>query len=248
MKGNISKNVGILGATGPQGPVGATGPRGEKGDTGEAFTYDKFTPEQLALLKGPQGPEGPQGIQGIQGVKGDTPSVELKIENGKLYYRADGIILPQEHVSSNNIATTMMVGELSQLKTSNKTSIVDAINELYALAVPTHSYIFIQGGEENWTLQSVVDENGNEITRYAQKPVIYRHQQGNIAAEIVKITPNSKVDIQISSEQLAVFYEKDLSFVPEVINGVFYLFCIGEIPEETYKVQATVVEVDTNVE
>ena len=33
-------------------------PKGEKGD---AFTYDDFTPEQLAELVGPQGPQGPAG-------------------------------------------------------------------------------------------------------------------------------------------------------------------------------------------
>ena len=55
--------------------------KGDTGPTGAAFTYDMFTPEQLAALKGPkgdtgeqgiQGPQGEQGIQGIQGPKGDT--------------------------------------------------------------------------------------------------------------------------------------------------------------------------------
>lgn len=31
------------------------GDTGEKGDTGDAFTYDDFTPEQLAGLKGDTG-------------------------------------------------------------------------------------------------------------------------------------------------------------------------------------------------
>lgn len=42
---------------------------GEKGDTGDAFTYEDFTPEQLAGLKGDT---GPQGIKGDKGDKGDT--------------------------------------------------------------------------------------------------------------------------------------------------------------------------------
>lgn len=67
------------------------GPKGEKGDPGskgDAFTYDDFTQEQLAALKGPkgdkgekgdtgakgaagaQGPQGPQGVQGLQGLQG----------------------------------------------------------------------------------------------------------------------------------------------------------------------------------
>ncbi len=69
---------GDTGATGPQGPKGETGAEGPKGDTGaqgqqgpkgDAFTYDDFTPEQLAAL---QGPKGENGAQGQQGPKGET--------------------------------------------------------------------------------------------------------------------------------------------------------------------------------
>lgn len=45
--------------------------KGDKGDKGDAFTYDDFTPEQLAALIGPQGPEGPKGDKGDKGNKGD---------------------------------------------------------------------------------------------------------------------------------------------------------------------------------
>ena len=51
------------------------GDTGEKGDTGDAFTYDDFTPEQLAGLKGETGdtgPAGPKGDTGEKGDKGDT--------------------------------------------------------------------------------------------------------------------------------------------------------------------------------
>ena len=54
---------------------GMPGKDGKQGPPGKAFTYDDFTPEQLATLTGPQGPQGPrgpQGEQGIQGPKGDA--------------------------------------------------------------------------------------------------------------------------------------------------------------------------------
>ena len=94
--GMVKGPKGDKGDTGPQGlqgPQGETGPAGPKGDTGDigpqgpvglkgdAFTYDDFTPEQLASLKGPkgdtgaQGPQGEKGdagLQGPQGEKGDT--------------------------------------------------------------------------------------------------------------------------------------------------------------------------------
>ena len=86
---------GEQGLQGERGEQGLPGNDGAKGDKGDAFTYNDFTPEQLAALKGPKGdkgdigltgpqgetgpvgPQGPkgdtgaQGEQGIQGVKGD---------------------------------------------------------------------------------------------------------------------------------------------------------------------------------
>ena len=49
------------------------GPKGEQGDigpAGAAFTYDMFTEDQLAGLKGPQGEKGLQGERGDQGIPG----------------------------------------------------------------------------------------------------------------------------------------------------------------------------------
>ena len=70
------------GRMGPMGPQGEQGIQGEKGDPGEQgstgkdgidgqdgkdFTYDMFTPEQLAALKGPQGEKGEKGDKGDPG-------------------------------------------------------------------------------------------------------------------------------------------------------------------------------------
>lgn len=60
------------------------------------------------------------------------------------------------------------------------------------------------------------------------------------------ITPNSKVDLQPSSEQLAIFHEKDLAFVAENEDGVVSVYCVGQVPENDYTIQATVMEVATN--
>lgn len=68
---------------------------GPKGDKGDSFTYDDFTPEQLASLVGPKGDkgdtgtQGPQGEQGIQGpagkdgAKGDTGAQGPKGDTGE---------------------------------------------------------------------------------------------------------------------------------------------------------------------
>ena len=43
---------------------------GPKGDKGDAFTYDDFTPEQLAALKGADGKDGQNGKDGVDGQNG----------------------------------------------------------------------------------------------------------------------------------------------------------------------------------
>ena len=46
---------------------GAKGDKGDTGAKGEPFTYDDFTPSQLAALKGEKGDQGPQGEKGETG-------------------------------------------------------------------------------------------------------------------------------------------------------------------------------------
>ena len=63
---------------------------GPKGDKGDAFTYDDFTPEQLAALKGADGKngidgqngaDGKDGVDGQDGVDGKS-AFEIAKENG----------------------------------------------------------------------------------------------------------------------------------------------------------------------
>ena len=50
--------------------TGQKGDPGQKGDKGDPFTYNDFTAEQLAALKGPKGDQGIQGVAGSQGLQG----------------------------------------------------------------------------------------------------------------------------------------------------------------------------------
>ena len=58
------------------------------------------------------------------------------------------------------------------------------------------------------------------------------------------VTPYSKVDLQPTSEQLAVFHEKDIAFVAENDDGVITIYCIGQRPVNSYIIQATITEVE----
>lgn len=57
------------------------------------------------------------------------------------------------------------------------------------------------------------------------------------------VTKYSKVDLQPSVEQLAVFYEKDIAFTTENVDGVVTVYVVGDKPTNDYTIQATVTEV-----
>ncbi|WP_434311447.1 hypothetical protein [Hominifimenecus sp. rT4P-3] len=103
------------GAAGPQGPAGAqgeTGPQGPKGEPGEPGE------------PGPQGPKGEPGETGPQGPKGDTPALA-----NNLTTTTAGMAL--DSTQGNILATR--IGTLSSLSTTEKGSIIDAINELQSI-------------------------------------------------------------------------------------------------------------------
>ncbi len=82
---NLKGAKGDTGTSGEKGDTGDTGPAGPKGDTGDAFTYQDFTPQQLAGLKGDTGDTGPQGVKGDtgeSGAKGDTGASGQKGDTG----------------------------------------------------------------------------------------------------------------------------------------------------------------------
>ena len=57
------------------------------------------------------------------------------------------------------------------------------------------------------------------------------------------VTSHSKIDLQPSTEQLAIFHQKDLAFVAENEDGVVTIFCIGQKPTNDYDIQITITEV-----
>ena len=59
------------------------------------------------------------------------------------------------------------------------------------------------------------------------------------------VTENTKVDLQPSADQLAIFHDKDLAFVTENDGGVVTVFAIGDKPTQDYTIQATLKEVQS---
>lgn len=61
---------------------------------------------------------------------------------------------------------------------------------------------------------------------------------------IAGLSKHSKIDLQPSVEQLAIFHEKDLAFVVENEDGVATVYAIGDKPTQDYTIQSTITEVD----
>jgi hypothetical protein len=60
------------------------------------------------------------------------------------------------------------------------------------------------------------------------------------------VTPNSKVDLQPSPADLAIFHEKDLTFTAINRGGNVRVCVIGQKPTQKYTMQVTVTEVAQN--
>lgn len=58
------------------------------------------------------------------------------------------------------------------------------------------------------------------------------------------VTENSQVDLTPDVQQLAIFYEKDITFVTENANGIVTVYVIGQKPTNDYTIQATITEVE----
>lgn len=59
-------------------------------------------------------------------------------------------------------------------------------------------------------------------------------------------TPNSKIDLNPTVEQLNIFHTKDIAFVVENDNGIITVYCIGQKPTNDYTMQVTITEVTIN--
>ena len=99
--------------------------------------------------------------------------------------------------------------------------------------LPTQATITIY--PDKW--EAVKDENGNVVdNRYIQY----------VTVNNATITPNSKIDIQPSPSDIAVFYEKDVTFTVINAGGQVRVCVVGRAPTNEYTFNATVTEVIGN--
>lgn len=102
--------------------------------------------------------------------------------------------------------------------------------------------------EEKDTLTKLLEEKFGAYSRIAYVTLLSSAWEGgeNLYSQVVTIdgvTKNTQVDLTPSAEQLAIFYNKDLTFVTENENGVVTVYAIGQKPQNDYTIQATLTEV-----
>ena len=60
------------------------------------------------------------------------------------------------------------------------------------------------------------------------------------------VTANSKIDLNPTSDDLAIFHEKDLTFVAENWDGQIRVYCICQVQQNAYDIPVTITEVVVN--
>ena len=136
---NVGNIKGVTGDVGPKGDTGAKGDTGVKGDTGDAFTFEDFTQEQLAGLKGPKGDTGAKGDTGDTGATGNTGAkgdTGPKGDTGQGSDEEAGWKLPVDKIQTT---TTLPTGVAAGYRVAIVTSSVMAIKEYDGVSWKTES-------------------------------------------------------------------------------------------------------------
>lgn len=179
---------------------------------------DGYTPRKnidyFDGLKGEKGDKGDQGATGPKGEKGDQGAIGPRGLTGAKGDAGENGYTPVNGIDYNTPE------EKEAMKAYIDSMVASSLSELRALSVVRTVSITL------------------EASKWVGADGLYTH-----SLTIDNITPYSKVDLQPSVEQLAIFYEKDITFVVENDNGTITVFCIGQKPANDYTMQATITEV-----
>ena len=89
---------------------------------------------------------------------------------------------------------------------------------------------------------TLVPEAWQQVLDEDEQPVPNRYYQ-LVTVNNAIVTRNSKIDLQPSPEQLAIFHEKDLTFTTINRSGSVRVCVVGQKPTQEYTIQATVMDV-----
>ena len=85
---------------------------GQQGEKGDPFTYEDFTPEQLASLKGEKGDKGDQGERGLQGERGEKGEKGDKGDTGEKGADGTGVSILGSYASEAELIAAHPTGNI----------------------------------------------------------------------------------------------------------------------------------------
>ena len=196
------------------------------GPKGDAFTYEDFTPEQLAALTGPQGPigetgaTGPQGPQGVPGHDGLTPV--KGVDYGT----------PTEIAAISAQATSQVQTQIDSLRTdltANSNADTEIHRKLNFLWRMNQGFCFHQETDEAESYAKAVPDSASAATvcSFAGNTVAWNQIIPSKAAETkngIAITPNGDGSYHIVGTASANVYFP-FTTSSKTVSGHKYLFC-----------------------
>ena len=117
---------------------------------------------------------------------------------------------------------------------NNAAQNIEVSDEEYTNPIPILPSITLLGGEQYW--HEYYDANNNHVGYYQEVAGLNN----------ASFTVRSRIDLQPSPEQLAIFHQKDISFTVVNEDGVATVYAIGVRPEQDYTIQCTITEVAIN--
>lgn len=206
------------------------GERGEKGDKGDPFTYGDFTPAQLEALKGEPGKDGTMSFEDLTAEQKES----LRGEKGERGEKGDAFTY--EDFTNEQLAS--LKGE------PGSSGVYVGSGDM-----PADCNVQIDPSGDSTPIEELARLLGIRPAKIASVTLLASAWAGadSLYSQIVSIdgvTEYSKVDLLPSVEQLAIFYNKDVTFVTENEDGVVTVFAIGDKPTQDYTVQAQIMEVE----
>lgn len=160
------------------------------------------------------------------------------------------IIMPQLELGGN---ATEFMPYVSESYVSLTDGTVDGVTSLAPgmtlYAETDELYLDVKYNRDT---NKVIEELLNQVSPTARLASIslpaskWTKESENLYSQVVSIagiTESSQVNLVLSVEQMAVFYEKDITFVTENDSGVVTVYVIGQKPQNDYTIQASIVEV-----
>lgn len=155
------------------------------------------------------------------------------------------LVNSQFNENSNVIVDSMMENSttMSNAFTETNHSILSSFGEVYEVDKPVNDTDFVTEDDVVEMLNDLKAAKIGWVTLLADAWM----GDSNLYQQVVEIdgvTKNSQVDLTPDVQQLAIFYEKDLTFVTENYNGTVTVYAIGQKPTNDYTIQVTITEVD----